>query len=33
MRRTVDAFQDHARTSDADPWWMERACVLSVDLW
>ncbi|SCF05920.1 ATP-binding protein [Micromonospora chokoriensis] len=32
MRRTVDAFREHARTPDADPWWMERACVLSVDL-
>ncbi|MFC4532096.1 helix-turn-helix transcriptional regulator [Sphaerisporangium dianthi] len=32
MRRAVDAFQDHARMPDADPWWMERACVLSIDL-
>ncbi|MGW5556539.1 AAA family ATPase [Micromonospora sp. NPDC003944] len=32
MRRTVDAFREHARQPDADPWWMERACVLSVDL-
>ncbi|MEV5210383.1 AAA family ATPase [Micromonospora sp. NPDC053740] len=32
MRRAVDAFREHARTPDADPWWMERACVLSVDL-
>ncbi|MEU8218395.1 AAA family ATPase [Micromonospora taraxaci] len=32
MRRTVDAFREYARTPDADPWWMERACVLSVDL-
>ncbi|MEU5670650.1 AAA family ATPase [Micromonospora sp. NPDC047753] len=32
MRRTVDAFREYARTPDADPWWMERACALSVDL-
>ncbi|WP_410816297.1 AAA family ATPase [Micromonospora sp. 050-3] len=32
MRRTVDAFRDHARTPGADPGWMERACVLSVDI-
>lgn len=32
MRRTVEAFRDHARTPDANPWWMERACVLSVDI-
>ncbi|MEV7987564.1 AAA family ATPase [Micromonospora sp. NPDC085948] len=32
MRRTVDAFRDHAHTPGADPWWMERACVLSVDI-
>ncbi|MDG4808740.1 AAA family ATPase [Micromonospora sp. WMMD1120] len=32
MRRTVDAFRERARAPDADPWWMERASVLSVDL-
>ena len=32
MRRAIEAFQDQARASDASPWWMERACVLSVDL-
>ncbi|MET8282953.1 AAA family ATPase [Micromonospora sp. NPDC005174] len=31
MRRAVDAFREHGRAPDADPWWMERACVLSVD--
>ncbi|MDG4787729.1 AAA family ATPase [Micromonospora sp. WMMD1102] len=32
MRHTVDAFRSYARMPDADPWWMERACVLSIDL-
>ncbi|MFI5928304.1 AAA family ATPase [Micromonospora sp. NPDC051543] len=32
MRRAVDAFLEHARTPDPNPWWMERACVLSIDL-
>lgn len=32
MRRTVDAFLRHARRPDADPWWLERACVLSFDI-
>ncbi|MEV7625874.1 AAA family ATPase [Actinoplanes sp. NPDC089786] len=32
MRRAIEAFQDQARASDANPWWMERACVLSADL-
>jgi DNA-binding CsgD family transcriptional regulator len=32
MRRAIEAFQGQARASDANPWWMERACVLSADL-
>ncbi|SCF46616.1 regulatory protein, luxR family [Micromonospora matsumotoense] len=32
MRRAVEAFLDQTRGADANPWWMERACVLSADL-